>query len=354
MTKKKDQSKQKDAPPETVPADAGVLKKLLHIQREVDGFVKDSQGHNYSYPSGNQILNKIRPLMNELGLLLKQEVTGKKHQIVTYVNSYGDEKAEMFCDTEQLMTWIDTDTAEEYSVRWSADGMNGWDKGLGSALTYGERYFLLKFFHVPTDADDPDTDQADKSGSTRSGNRPAPGDPPQTAAKEKEWLNRTEYKSDKLTEDWLEVAERVYGEPKELKKVYREWKVNKECRAELEKLAHKKVPKPPRPVPKTEGMTKEQLNEIDELTDYLNETRKAHLAAHIKKGISKDDADSIIKVLRLNKNLREEIYDCVQNGYPVPEEISTALDKAGNPAEYMKVKRRLEDFIREYEDKLGA
>ena len=34
--------------------------------------------------------------------------------------------------------------------------MNNWDKGLGSALTYGERYFLLKFFHIATDKDDVD------------------------------------------------------------------------------------------------------------------------------------------------------------------------------------------------------
>ena len=29
-------------------------------------------------------------------------------------------------------------------------------KALGSALTYSERYFLLKFFNIPTDDDDPD------------------------------------------------------------------------------------------------------------------------------------------------------------------------------------------------------
>ena len=37
--------------------------------------------------------------------------------------------------------------------------MNAWDKGLGSALTYGERYFLLKFFHIQTDYDDVDARQ---------------------------------------------------------------------------------------------------------------------------------------------------------------------------------------------------
>lgn len=34
--------------------------------------------------------------------------------------------------------------------------MNGFEKGLGSALTYAERYFLLKYFHIATDEDDID------------------------------------------------------------------------------------------------------------------------------------------------------------------------------------------------------
>lgn len=34
--------------------------------------------------------------------------------------------------------------------------MNNWDKSLGSAITYAERYFLLKQFHIATDKDDVD------------------------------------------------------------------------------------------------------------------------------------------------------------------------------------------------------
>jgi hypothetical protein len=34
--------------------------------------------------------------------------------------------------------------------------MNAWDKGLGSALTYAERYYLMKTFHIATDEDDID------------------------------------------------------------------------------------------------------------------------------------------------------------------------------------------------------
>src|SRR5690606_6435660 len=53
---------------------------------------------------------------------------------------------------------------------FGANGQNDWEKGLGSALTYGERYFLLKFFHIATDEDDidnPDRKPEDKTPSPK-------------------------------------------------------------------------------------------------------------------------------------------------------------------------------------------
>lgn len=132
-----------------------IYRKLLEIQKEVDKFVKDSQSHNYNYVGGNQVLNKIRPLMNEKGLLLKQEVLSIKNTRQDYQTKYG-EKSEILSNVQMRFTWVDCETGEKDENLFGANGQNDWEKGLGSALTYGERYFLLKFFHVPTDADDID------------------------------------------------------------------------------------------------------------------------------------------------------------------------------------------------------
>lgn len=56
-------------------------------------------------------------------------------------------------------TWIDCATGETDVNLFGANGQNDWEKGLGSALTYAERYFLLKYFHIATDEDDIDNDQ---------------------------------------------------------------------------------------------------------------------------------------------------------------------------------------------------
>ena len=53
-------------------------------------------------------------------------------------------------------TWVCVDTGETDVNLFGANGQNGFDKGVGSALTYAERYFLLKYFHIATDEDDID------------------------------------------------------------------------------------------------------------------------------------------------------------------------------------------------------
>ena len=46
--------------------------------------------------------------------------------------------------------------------KFEANGQNDWDKGVGSAMTYAERYFLLKYFHIATDEDDIDNPKVDE------------------------------------------------------------------------------------------------------------------------------------------------------------------------------------------------
>lgn len=139
-----------------------LLEKLLKIQKSIDGIAKSEKGFNYSYAGQEQVLNTIRPLMNAHGLLLVQEVIEVENTRIDYTTGKGDyikEKSEILTSAKQLFTWLDVDSDERLEVRFHANGMNDWEKGLGSALTYAERYFLLKFFHIPTPNDDPDARQ---------------------------------------------------------------------------------------------------------------------------------------------------------------------------------------------------
>lgn len=132
-----------------------IYKKLLEIQRAVVGLAKDAKGNAGDYVTGNKILSIVRPMMDKLGLVLVPEVVDSEFTPQTYQTKNG-EKKEMFCRLKIQFTWIDTQSGEKVTHQWASTGMNGYDKGYGSALTYGERYYLLKLFHIATDKDDVD------------------------------------------------------------------------------------------------------------------------------------------------------------------------------------------------------
>lgn len=136
-----------------------LFQKLVEIQKSVRALGKNSSAgtgaSSYQYVSGSKVLDFIRPKMDELGILLVQQIDSIENERIDYQTKNGV-KSELLSKVNMTFTWIDAESGERLPVPFGANGMNNWDKGLGSALTYAERYFLLKFFHIATDEDDVD------------------------------------------------------------------------------------------------------------------------------------------------------------------------------------------------------
>lgn len=157
-----------------------IYKKLAIIQQEIRSLAKDKAAFNYNYISGDKLLSEIRPRMVDLGLLLLPEVTDIKTDDKTYDNlnkklNIYEKKTEVLCTITMKMTWVDIEDGEVLSQSWAATGMNGYDKGFGSALTYGERYYLLKLFHLSTDQDDVDAVSSARAGQQTASEAPKKG-----------------------------------------------------------------------------------------------------------------------------------------------------------------------------------
>ena len=148
-----------------------LYQKLHDIQSRINGLGKDKSSNSYQYVTGSKVLGAIKPLMNELGLILKQEVLSVENVRMDYLVSLnqdketkqwtGKPKSEILSQLAMRFTWVDVETGEKDENLFAANGQNDWDKGVGSALTYAERYFLLKYFHIPTDEDDIDNSLRD-------------------------------------------------------------------------------------------------------------------------------------------------------------------------------------------------
>lgn len=142
-----------------------LLEKLLAIQKSIDEFTKDNvigEGKQaYKAVGSEQVLDIVRPLMNQHNLLLEPQVIGarvREGQTSSGTTRY-------FTELDMSMTWIDVDSGESREVKWYGQGVDlAGEKGVGKANTYAEKYFFMKYFHVPTPKDDPDNGGKTKSG----------------------------------------------------------------------------------------------------------------------------------------------------------------------------------------------
>jgi len=133
-----------------------LTEKLLAIQRKVRGLQKKEKStQGYAYVTSSQVLTAIREAMDEVGVILTVEVVEAETRLGAMSTRSGG--AVNWTGLRLKFTWHNAeDPADTLSCMWWAEGMDNAEKAAGKALTYGEKYFLLKFFHIPTDESDPD------------------------------------------------------------------------------------------------------------------------------------------------------------------------------------------------------
>lgn len=143
-----------------------LFQKIADVKANIDGFTKDAKSYNYSYVSGSQVLHRIRNKMIENNLLLvpkTSEENYKQVEVTRFNKKAGREitTSEFIVEMKLTYVWINADKPEEqFEVTFYAVGQqDDVSKAHGTALTYAERYFLMKFFNIPTDEDDADAKQ---------------------------------------------------------------------------------------------------------------------------------------------------------------------------------------------------
>ena len=166
-----------------------VYQKIIEVKKVVKNFLKDAETSgkgSYTYTSGSQILSAIKEKMEEIGLLfLPVETVHRGWTTFNYKNSYGDDKTDFIVEGELFYEWINADEpTDRQRVSFEYYGQqNDISKAFGSALTYSERYLLLKSLGAPTDEDDPDKHTDDKK--QRQTTTPPPTQRPQNAPQER-------------------------------------------------------------------------------------------------------------------------------------------------------------------------
>ena len=138
-----------------------VYQRLAEVRKAVPYLKKEQKGAQYQYVGSSDVLGSLHAKINEVGLMLIPEIVGHLVTASERTNAKGNISSEYFTELEMTMTWVNIDDPSDTAkVSWYAQGVDlAGEKGVGKALTYAEKYFLLKFFNIATDKDDPDAFQ---------------------------------------------------------------------------------------------------------------------------------------------------------------------------------------------------
>ena len=154
-----------------------VYQRLAEVRKKVSYLKKEQSGSQFNYVGSSDVLGALHSKINEMGLLLQPAITGHKVkdqiEIINQYNKYTKQTEQKqrityFTELEMTMRWINIDDPEDFlESKWYAQGVDiAGEKGVGKALTYAEKYFLLKFFNIATDDDDPDKYQKEQLKNT--------------------------------------------------------------------------------------------------------------------------------------------------------------------------------------------
>ena len=133
--------------------------KLLEIRKAVEYMQKTERGNQGAmYVDPAVLLKIIRGKMNECGVLLMPNLKDcNVSEIAAPTAKNPNNKGFLFV-SDMDYVFVDAETGEQERVSWFVTGNHMQDPSMamGGALTYAERYFLLKFFQIPTSKDDPE------------------------------------------------------------------------------------------------------------------------------------------------------------------------------------------------------
>lgn len=146
-----------------------IYEKLLKITEEVGYVAKNlsvSAGKgSYKAVSEVDVLNAVKPLESKYGVYsypVRRQVidSGEMVSTSTY-NGNTTEKRQLYLRVETIYRFVNIEKPDEWiEITTYGDGVDSQDKAPGKAMTYADKYALLKAYKIQT-GDDPDKDASE-------------------------------------------------------------------------------------------------------------------------------------------------------------------------------------------------
>lgn len=160
-----------------------IYQKLAKIRKPVEVLQKNKAGYGYKYVTEDLILAKIKGLMERFGVSLIPNIVAGTTEVTPY--SYKKTKAakngtiyeenvnDVLIQADMEWHWVNDENPDDrIIVPWVLVGQqDDASQAFGSGLTYSSRYFMLKYFNIATQDDDPDAWKLIKKNAEQEENR---------------------------------------------------------------------------------------------------------------------------------------------------------------------------------------
>lgn len=159
-------------------ATLGIYKKMAAVTAELGRVKKNIKLQSYKAVSEGDVLAAVKPLEEKYG-----------------VYSYPEQRdtVQVLCDDKFIIRikttyrFVDIEDGSSVTIESYGDGVDSLDKAPGKAMTYADKYALMKAYKIET-GDDPDYVESPKS--------------PKCDAFEKEWNNLSSERQTQLL-NWI-------------------------------------------------------------------------------------------------------------------------------------------------------
>lgn len=134
---------------------SAITSEMRTVNKKLE--VDMGNGKTYNAVSERDVIDTVKPLESKYGIYsypVKREIIDSK--IIVTTGKYGD-KQQQFLRLSVTYRFINIDVPTEYiDIESYGDGVDSQDKAPGKAMTYADKYALLKAYKVATGED---TDQ---------------------------------------------------------------------------------------------------------------------------------------------------------------------------------------------------
>ena len=165
------QTAPKQSAPKTAPLN--IFQRMLAATSEINRVAKNlkvdiSRSQSYKAVAESDVLEAVKPIEEKYGIY-SYPVSRKiiKDEAYTTTSEYDGRKSEkttFFMRLETVYRFVNTDKPDEYiDITTYGDGVDTQDKAPGKAMTYADKYALLKAYKIQT-GDDPDANPSGNLG----------------------------------------------------------------------------------------------------------------------------------------------------------------------------------------------